>query len=129
MTEFAIEARGLTRRFGSLIAVNRLDLSIPKGTIYGFLGPNGSGKSTSIRLLTGLLTPDSGSIDILGLTLPRQAEKLRDRIGYMTQRFSLFGDLTIQENLQFMARIYGLSQRVLRPRIEELLQRYAQAAG
>jgi len=124
MTEFAIEARGLTRRFGSHIAVNRLDLSIPKGTIYGFLGPNGSGKSTSIRLLTGLLTPDSGSIDILGLTLPRQAEKLRDRIGYMTQRFSLFGDLTIQENLQFMARIYGLSQRALRPRIEELLQRY-----
>jgi ABC-2 type transport system ATP-binding protein len=124
MTELAIEASQLTRRFGSYTAVDRLDLRIPKGTIYGFLGPNGSGKSTSIRLLTGLLTPDSGSIDILGLKLPREAEKLRHRIGYMTQKFSLFGDLTIQENLQFMARIYGLSHRELQPRINELLLRY-----
>ena len=122
--EIAIEAHALTRSFGSYIAVNKLDLSIPRGSIYGFLGPNGSGKSTSIRLLTGLLTPDSGSINILGLELPQQAELLRTRIGYMTQRFSLFGDLTLQENLQFIARIYGLDRRHTRERIEELLSLY-----
>lgn len=121
----AIDARGLTRRFGSYTAVDQLDLRIPKGTIYGFLGPNGSGKSTSIRLLTGLLTPDAGSVNVLGLELPRQAEKLRTRIGYMTQKFSLFGDLTVQENLSFIARIYGLESRAIKARIEELLATYA----
>jgi ABC-2 type transport system ATP-binding protein len=120
----AIEAKGLTRSFGKYIAVNNLDLSIPKGTIYGFLGPNGSGKSTSIRLLTGLLTPDSGTINVLGLTLPRHAEELRKRIGYMTQKFSLFGDLTLEENLTFIARIYGLDRRAIKPRIESLLVLY-----
>jgi ABC-2 type transport system ATP-binding protein len=120
----AIEARGLTRSFGNYIAVNKLDLTIPKGTIYGFLGPNGSGKSTSIRLLTGLLTPDAGSINVLGLTLPRHAEELRRCIGYMTQKFSLFGDLTLEENLTFMARIYGLERRTIKPRIEALFALY-----
>lgn len=120
----AIEARQLTRRFGNYTAVDRLDLRIPRGCIYGFLGPNGSGKSTTIRLLTGLLTPDEGTVDILGLQLPRQAEALRRRIGYMTQRFSLFGDLTLQENLQFMGRIYGLHPRALRNRVDALLARY-----
>lgn len=124
MNEAAIEARELTRRFGSYIAVNNLDLRIPRGAIYGFLGPNGSGKSTTIRLLTGLLTPDSGTINILGLHLPAQAELLRTRIGYMTQKFSLFGDLTIEENLQFIARIYGLGRNVMKQRIEELLSLY-----
>jgi ABC-2 type transport system ATP-binding protein len=124
MTELAIEAHQLTRSFGSYIAVNKLDLSIPKGSIYGFLGPNGSGKSTTIRLLTGLLTPDSGSIRVLGLELPRQAERLRRHIGYMTQKFSLFGDLTVQENLQFIARIYGLERRRLKARVNELLELY-----
>lgn len=122
--DIAIEAHGLTRRFGSYTAVDQLDLRIPRGTIYGFLGPNGSGKSTSIRLLTGLLTPDSGTINILGLELPRQAELLRTRIGYMTQKFSLFGDLTLQENLQFIARIYGLDRKHVRSRIDELFQLY-----
>lgn len=121
---YAIEAQQLTRSFGSYTAVNKLDLRIPKGTIYGFLGPNGSGKSTTIRLLTGLLTPDSGTISILGLELPRQAEQLRRRIGYMTQKFSLFGDLTVQENLLFVGRIYGLSRQALRPRIDTLLDIY-----
>jgi ABC-2 type transport system ATP-binding protein len=125
--DIAIDARGLTRRFGSYTAVDRLDLRIPKGTIYGFLGPNGSGKSTSIRLLTGLLTPDEGTVTVLGLDLPRQAEKLRTRIGYMTQKFSLFGDLTVQENLFFIARIYGLEIRAVKARIEELLATYALA--
>jgi ABC-2 type transport system ATP-binding protein len=125
--EIAIEARGLTRRFGSYTAVDHLDLRIPKGTIYGFLGPNGSGKSTSIRLLTGLLTPNEGSVTVLGLELPRQAEKLRTRIGYMTQKFSLFGDLTVQENLFFIARIYGLESRAAKARIEKQLATYALA--
>jgi ABC-2 type transport system ATP-binding protein len=126
-SDIAIDARGLTRRFGTYTAVDQLDLRIPKGTIYGFLGPNGSGKSTSIRLLTGLLTPNAGSVRVLGMELPRHAEKLRTRIGYMTQKFSLFGDLTVQENLAFIARIYGLSYRQVKPRIEELLATYALA--
>ena len=125
---FAIEAHGLTRSFGSYIAVNNLDLKIPKGCIYGFLGPNGSGKSTTIRLLTGLLTPDAGTISILGLELPHEAEILRNRIGYMTQKFSLYGDLTLQENLQFIARIYGLGRSQMKSRIPELLDHYELAA-
>ena len=124
MTEIAIEASGLTRSFGDLVAVNHLDLKIPKGSIYGFLGPNGSGKSTSIRLLTGLLKPDSGTITVLGLTLPAQAEALRKRIGYMTQKFSLYGDLTVEENLLFMAKIYGVHGHDGRQRVKELLALY-----
>ena len=124
MQDLAIEASGLTRRFGSLVAVNNLDLNIPRGSIYGFLGPNGSGKSTSIRLLTGLLRPDSGNINVLGFTLPAQAEALRLRIGYMTQKFSLYGDLTVEENLRFMAKIYGLHGREEKNRVAELLNLY-----
>lgn len=121
---YAIVAEGLVRRFGSFTAVDGLDLHIPRGCIYGFLGPNGSGKSTTIRLLTGLLTPDGGRVEVLGLSLPREAEALRLRIGYMTQRFSLFGDLTLRENLLFMARIHGLPHRAAKTRIAELLERY-----
>jgi ABC-2 type transport system ATP-binding protein len=124
MQDLAIEASGLTRRFGSLVAVDNLDLNIPRGSIYGFLGPNGSGKSTSIRLLTGLLRPDSGDIDVLGFNLPAQAEALRLRIGYMTQKFSLYGDLTVEENLRFMAKIYGLRGREEKNRVAELLALY-----
>lgn len=120
----AIRARGLTRSFGDYKAVNALDLDVPQGTIYGFLGPNGSGKSTSIRLLTGLLSADTGDIEVLGLTLPAQAEALRQRIGYMTQKFSLYGDLSVAENLFFMGSIYGLTGRHLRDRVRELLRRY-----
>lgn len=120
----AIVARGVVRAFSGAVAVDGLDLEVPRGCIYGFLGPNGSGKSTTIRMLTGLLKPDSGSIEVLGLQLPAQAEQLRRRIGYMTQRFSLFGDLTLQENLLFMARIYGLPRRHIHSRIDELLERY-----
>ena len=124
MTEMAIEATGLTRSFGDLKAVDSLDLQIPKGCIYGFLGPNGSGKSTSIRLLTGLLNPDSGEINVLGLKLPAQAEALRRRIGYMTQKFSLYGDLTVEENLRFMAKIYGVHGRDEKQRVASLLELY-----
>jgi ABC-2 type transport system ATP-binding protein len=104
----AILAQGLTRRFGELVAVDHIDLAIPPGRIYGFLGPNGSGKSTTIRMLCGLIKPTSGAIHVLGLEIPRESEALRERMGYMTQRFSLWEDLTARENLAFMARIYTM---------------------
>ena len=95
----AIRARGLTRRFGGVVAVDHVDLEVPRRHVYGFLGPNGSGKSTTIRMLCGLLTPSEGEIEVLGLRIPEQAEVLRSRIGYMTQKFSLFEDLSVRENL------------------------------
>jgi len=122
--DLAISASGVCKSFGKYLAVNQLDLSIPTGVIYGFLGPNGSGKSTSIRLLTGLLLADSGNIEVLGMHVPQQAETLRTRIGYMTQKFSLFGDLTVKENLEFMARIYGLDKKSRQSRINTLLDQY-----
>lgn len=122
--QLAIAARQLTRSFGDYRAVNQLDLQVPRGTIYGFLGPNGSGKSTTIRLLTGLLAADEGEIEVLGMKLPEDAEALRRRIGYMTQRFSLYGDLSVRENLQFIGSIYGLSGKTRRQRVDELLERY-----
>ena len=128
MNELAINARGLSRHFGDLIAVNKINLEVPRGQIYGFLGPNGSGKTTLIRTLCGLLTPTTGEITILGLKIPAEAETLRRRIGYMTQKFSLYDDLTVEENMQFMTRIYGLERRQARQRIEELLDRYALTA-
>ena len=123
-TESAITARGLSRQFGTLMAVNAVDLDIPTGRIYGFLGPNGSGKSTTIRLLCGLLAPTAGSVEVLGHEIPREAEQLRQHIGYMTQKFSLFEDLTVRENLQFMAQIYGLSRRQARERIAANVETY-----
>ena len=123
-TESAITARGLSRQFGALMAVNAVDLDIPTGRIYGFLGPNGSGKSTTIRLLCGLLAPTAGSVEVLGHEIPREAEQLRQHIGYMTQKFSLFEDLTVRENLQFMAQIYGLSRRQARERIAANVETY-----
>jgi ABC-2 type transport system ATP-binding protein len=127
MTDTAIRARGLSRHFGEVVAVDQVDLDVPSGQIYGFLGPNGSGKTTAIRTLCGLLTPTAGEVSVLGLEIPRQAEALRRRIGYMTQKFSLYDDLTVLENMQFMARVYGIGRGAARERIEELLQRYALA--
>ena len=133
-TELAIEAHGLTRRFGTVVAVDDIDLSIPRGRIYGFLGPNGSGKSTTIRMLCGLIKPSSGTIRVLGLDMPRQAEALRRRVGYMTQRFSLWEDLSARENLAFMASIYTLEKQqaarrigvgIAEYRLEEFLDRPA----
>lgn len=120
----AIEARGLTKRFADLLAVDSLNLDVPKGRIYGFLGPNGSGKSTSIRMLCGLLTPSSGNAIVLGTKIPGDTSELKPQIGYMTQRFSLFGDLSVLENLQFMAQIYSFPKAQRAPRIDELLERY-----
>ena len=120
----AIEARGLTRRFGSLVAVDHVDLTIPRARIYGFLGPNGSGKSTTIRMLCGLLEPSSGTVRVLGHQMPREAERMRSKLGYMTQKFSLWDDLTVHENLQFMARVFGLSAAERASRIAELASEF-----
>jgi ABC-2 type transport system ATP-binding protein len=124
MTEFVIQATALNRSFGDIKAIQSLDLQVEKGRIYGFLGPNGSGKTTAIRMLTGLLKPTSGSIQVLDYELPRQAQPLRMHIGYMTQNFSLYEDLTVTENLQFIAKIYGLSGIARKQRIAELLDIY-----
>jgi len=123
-SEFAIRARGLTKIFGELRAVDHLDLDVPRAAIYGFLGPNGSGKSTTIRMLCGLLTPTEGSADVLGTKIPGKATLLKPKIGYMTQKFSLFGDMTVLENLQFIAEIYSYPQRERAVRIDELLEKY-----
>lgn len=120
----AIRARGLAKRFGDLVAVDHVDLTVPRAHVYGFLGPNGSGKSTTIRMLCGLLTPSAGDIEVLGLKVPDEADALRLRTGYMTQKFSLFEDLTVRENLEFLAAVYGLSRRDTRARVDELLGLY-----
>ena len=123
-SEFAIQARGLSKHFGDLRAVSELDLNVPRGQIYGFLGPNGSGKSTTIRMLCGLLTPTEGTADVLGTKIPGKAKLLKPRIGYMTQKFSLFGDMSVRENLQFISRIYSYPAGNRRNRIDELLEQY-----
>jgi ABC-2 type transport system ATP-binding protein len=122
--EPAIFARELTRRFGKLTAVDHVTLDIPRAQIYGFLGPNGSGKSTTIRMLCGLLRPSEGQVTVLGHQVPRDAELLRHKIGYMTQRFSLWEDLTVMENLEFIARIFGLTAAQRRERIRRRLDEY-----
>ncbi len=123
MTDDAISARGLTRRFGAKVAVDHIDLDIPAGRIYGFLGPNGSGKSTTLRMLCGLLTPSDGHAEVFGLSVVKDAEAIRRRLGYMPQRFSLWDDLTVGENLQFIGRMYGLGKD-LKTRIEAQLKTY-----
>lgn len=125
MTELAIKASGLTRKFGDLVAVNNLDLQISKQTIYGFLGPNGCGKSTTMRLLAGLLTPHAGDIQVLDMKVPQDAEALRWRIGYMTQKFSLYEDLSVAENLKFVAQIYNLPDKIVGKRIDAQLHTYS----
>lgn len=124
MTELAIHARNVVKRFGDFTAIEGINLSVPKGTIYGFLGPNGCGKSTTIRVLTGLLSPTSGSVDVLGLAIPKQSEQLRLKIGYMTQKFSLYDDLTVEENLQFIGQIFGMPRKALAQRLNEQLCTY-----
>ncbi|MCE2571143.1 ABC transporter ATP-binding protein [Motilimonas eburnea] len=120
----AISTQGMSRTFGGLVAVDQVDLAISAGSIYGFLGPNGCGKSTSIRMLTGLLRPSAGEIKVLGENLMGNEDKIRRRIGYMTQKFSLYENLTVLENLAFVARIYGFSWRKRQQRLAELLQLY-----
>ncbi len=119
-----IEARGLMRRFGNLVAVADLDLDVYRGEVFGFLGPNGAGKSTLIRMLVGLLSPSAGRVGVLGLEMPREAEKLRPRVGYMTQRFSLYEDLSVAENLEFAAEIFGLERAARRRRLAHVIGEY-----
>jgi ABC-2 type transport system ATP-binding protein len=118
---YAVEAVGLTRRFGSLTAVDHVDLAIKTGTIYGFLGSNGSGKSTMIRMLCGVLTPDEGKGFILGHDIVAEQDKIRAQMGYMSQKFSLYPDLTVYENLSFYAGMYSLKGNEKRERIEAML--------
>ncbi|WP_217990215.1 ABC transporter ATP-binding protein [Pseudomonas indica] len=122
--ETVIRARGLTKRFGDFTAVDSLDLDVRRAEVFGFLGPNGSGKSTTIRMLCGLLSPSAGEIEVLGCRIPQDAEALKRRIGYMTQKFSLYDDLSVGENLDFLAAVHGLPRREARQRIDELLALY-----
>ena len=108
---WAIDVRGVNKHFGDKHVVNDLSLQVARGEIFGFLGPNGSGKTTSIRMLCGLLTPDSGSGSCLGFDILRQSGEIKRRVGYMTQRFSFWDDLSIRENLDFVARMYGMPER------------------
>ena len=107
-TELAIDVRGLTKRFGSKVAVNHADIAVPAGEVWGFLGPNGSGKTTTIRMLCGLLRADEGAGTCLGYDFRTQSEQIKREVGYMTQKFSFWDDLSIRENLDFVARVYEL---------------------
>jgi ABC-2 type transport system ATP-binding protein len=120
--EIVIDVHGLTKRFDGRPVVRDLSMQVRRGSIYGFLGPNGSGKTTTIRMLCGLLTPDGGQGTCLGFDLRTQTEQIKQRVGYMTQRFSLYEDLSVRENLEFVARLYGLSNArgAVRAMIERL---------
>jgi ABC-2 type transport system ATP-binding protein len=119
--DIAIDVRGLTKSFGGREVVHDLSMQVKRGTIYGFLGPNGSGKTTTIRMLCGLLTPDRGEGTCLGYDIRRDADKIKRRVGYMTQRFSLYQDLSVRENLEFVARLYGV--RDARGTAREMIKR------
>jgi ABC-2 type transport system ATP-binding protein len=122
----AIDVHGLNKSFGDKHVVQDVSIQLDEGRICGFLGPNGSGKTTTLRMLCGLLTPDSGSGEALGFDIIRQADEVKRRTGYMTQRFSLYEDLTIAENLQFIARVYDLDRR--RERVDAALERLGLAS-
>jgi len=119
----AIEARGLARNFGSFAAVGGIDLSVARGEVFGLLGANGAGKTTAIRMLCGTLAPTRGQVRIAGIDMVRQARRLRGRIGYVTQRFTLYGDLTVLENLHLQAGLYGVRGPRLATRIDWALDR------
>jgi ABC-2 type transport system ATP-binding protein len=121
-----IAVRGLTKRFAGRTVVDNFDLTVNQGRICGFLGPNGSGKTTTLRMICGLIIPDAGEGEVLGLDLRSQRGRIKGQIGYMTQKFGLFGDLTIRENLEFIARVYGLDQR--KARVDASLERLGLAS-
>jgi ABC-2 type transport system ATP-binding protein len=121
MPDWTIDVDGLTKRYGDRTVVDHLSMKVERGEIYGFLGPNGSGKTTSIRMMCGLLTPDEGSGHTLGLDVVREAGAIKRRVGYMTQRFGLYEDLSIRENLDFIARMYGMDRRA--ERVAQALER------
>jgi ABC-2 type transport system ATP-binding protein len=122
MNETAIiDVEGLTKRYGDRTVVDHLSMQVQRGEIYGFLGPNGSGKTTSIRMMCGLLTPDGGSGRTLGHDIVQEAAAIKAQVGYMTQRFGLYEDLSLRENLEFVARIYGMDR--IRERVGQTLER------
>ena len=121
-TDMAIEARGLVRTFGKFTAVKGVSFEVAKGEIFGFLGPNGSGKTTVIKMLTGLLPLSAGEATVEGLDVRSDSERVRERIGYMSQNFSLYPDLTVTENLKFYGRIYSLSAQRLKTRMQEVVE-------
>ena len=123
MTAPAIEARELTRTFGSFTAVDRITFDVRPGEVFGFLGANGAGKTTAIRILTGLLTPSAGAATVAGHDVARESEQVKRSIGYMSQRFSLYNDLSVRENIRLYGAIYGLSNTQIRERTTALLER------
>jgi len=118
----AVIAHELTRRFGRFTAVDRVSFRVPEGSVFGFLGPNGSGKTTTIRMLTGILEPSAGSAEVLGMDLASNKEKVREHIGYMSQKFSLYADLTVRENMDFYAGLFSLPLARSRERIEKIVE-------
>ena len=119
--ENAVEAVQLTRLFGDFTAVDRVSFEIPRGEIFGLLGPNGAGKTTTIRMLCGILKPTSGEARVMGFDVARHAEDVKQRIGYMSQKFALYNDLTVYENLDFYANLYGVKRETFKPRLTELI--------
>lgn len=119
---YAVITKGLTKRFGKIVAVDHVDLTIRRGEIYGFLGSNGAGKSTTIRMLCGLLDATEGSGYVLGHDIATESERIKEKIGYMSQRFSLYEDLTVRENLDFYASLYSVPNGIKRARIEQMIQ-------
>ena len=123
MTELAIDVRGLVKRFGDKVAVNGVDIQMPQGQVWGFLGPNGSGKTTTIRLICGLLKVTQGSGSCLGYDIVQQSKQIKAHTGYMTQRFSFWGDLTIRENIEFIGRLYAM------PKLREVVDQTIDSLG
>lgn len=126
--DIAVRIRGLTKRYGAFAAVDDLDLDVARGEVFGFLGPNGSGKTTTIRMLTGSIAPTSGSIEVLGQDVAAHPERIKPRIGYMSQKFSLFGDLSVEENLRFYAGVYDVPP-ALYPQRRDYVLRMADLVG
>jgi ABC-2 type transport system ATP-binding protein len=121
-SNLAIIAKNLTKRFGDFVAVDGVDFEVRRGEIFGFLGPNGSGKTTTIRMMLGLMSPSAGDVAVLGIRVSENPEKIRPRVGYMSQRFSLYNDLTVIENLRFYGRAYGLDDKELHRRIPDAMR-------
>src|ERR1700761_6530080 len=121
MSEPMIQVEGLTKRFGAFTAVDHVSFTVGKGSIFGFLGPNGSGKTTVIRMLCGILQPTEGTAQIGGHDIVRDLEPIKEMIGYMSQKFSLYDELTVNENLIFAGKLYGLKGATLKQRYEELI--------
>jgi ABC-2 type transport system ATP-binding protein len=116
--EIGVRTQRLVKRFGDFTAVNGIDFEVRRGEIFGFLGPNGSGKTTTIRMMLGLLPPTEGNVEILGIPVAKHPEMIRPHVGYMSQRFSLYNDLTVMQNLRFYGKVYGLRNKLLEERIQ-----------